>query len=401
MKFPRYTRILTRQVKGVLVACLLLFGATAVFAADPFTIICDGEATDISSDGSVVVGVTADTYETWRWTKASGRSLLGRFGGEAKINHRSSPDVSDDGRIISSTVLTQNALSETVALWSEKTGWETPAANSRAPGLGIQEMESLAWGLSGDGSTLVGQIRAANDSTYAVAWGSGGPLVLLDRRGSNQRANDTNSDGSVIVGWSEDPTTGVWQPTVWNERGAVVLAPTKVFCEASAVSPTGVIIVGQAYDESRDIKVAALWLNSDFGWVQESLGTLPGTIAGYGQAMALDLTADAHTIVGFNLFNSNRSTGFIWTLEGGMVDVHEHLTRHGVVLPEGFRILSVTGISDDGAFMTGYGEDTTFWPSQKRSFIIDVKDFPRERPRKIILPAGSDVSNPFKTKVLK
>jgi uncharacterized membrane protein len=203
------------------------------------------------------------------------------------------------------------------------------------------------------------------------------------------------------VGWSENPSSGIWQPTVWTETGAVVLAATKDFCEAMTVSPGGNIIVGQTYDESRDQRVAALWLNSDFGWVQERLGTLPGTFAGYGQAMALDLTEDGHTIVGFNRFDPNRSAGFIWTLENGLIDIRDHLARHGVDLPEGFRINSVTGISDDGSYMTGFGEDTTFWPHQTRSFLICVNAFPKEKPRKKILPAGTDISNPFKTRDLE
>ena len=401
MKIQRIHDSLVRVTSRPLLPFILLIGAGSGFAAEPFTIICDGEATDISADGSVVVGIAAESRETWRWTEKSGRVLLGRSSGTANETDWGTPDVSDDGRVVSATILSNDSSSGTLAQWTEKGGWMTPPVNTRIPEAGQKEHQSLAWGLSGDGSTLVGQVRLSDNNTLAAYWKTDGELVRLGESGPNSRANDTNADGSVIVGWSESPNTGIWQPTVWDERGPVVLASTKAFCEATAVSPTGVIIVGQSYDESRDLRVAALWLNSDFGWVQESLGALPGTFAGYGQATALDLSDDGHIIVGFNSFNPNRSTGFIWTLEDGLVDVHEYLTDHGARTPEGFRINSVTGISDDGMYMTGFGEDTTFWPHQTRSFLINVKAFPKEKPRQKILPAGTDISNPFKTKDLE
>ena len=393
--------ILTRKVVGFLLICLFLFCVGSALGAEPFEIICDGEATDISTDGSVVVGIAKETRETWRWTKKTGRVLLGRSSGIANGIDWGTPDVSDDGRIISATVMSADSKSETLARWSEDGGWEIPTASSSNPGAQRQERNSLAWGLSGDGSTLVGQVRFSDNSTRAASWNADQSLVYLGSKGINSRANDVNSDGSIIVGWSENPGTGIWQPTVWTDGKPVILAATKAFCQATAVTPGGNIIVGQAYDESRDQRAAALWLDSDFGWVQEWLGTLPGTIGGYGQAMALDLTDDGHTIVGFNSFNPIWSAGFIWTLGNGLIDVHDYIASHGVTLPEGFRINSVTAISDDGSYMTGFGEDTTFWPHQTRSFLIRVKDFPREKPRKKILPASTDISNPFKTRDLE
>jgi len=344
-----------RRAGHHLMVLVFVLATGAGFAAEPFEIICDGEATGLSSDGSVVVGIAKETRETWRWTKKSGRVLLERTSGTADEIDWGTPDVSADGRVVSTTVYSESSGSESLVQWSEKDGWVTSPAPSRD----------------------------------------------LGDRGNNSRANDSNSDGSIIVGWSENPATGIWQPTVWTDGKPVILVATKAFCEATAATPDGKIIVGQTYDESRDQRAAALWLNSDFGWVQEWLGTLPGTIGGYGQAMALDLTDDGHTIVGFNSFDPNRSTGFIWTLEDGLSDVHVFLADHGVTLPEGFRINSITGISGDGSFMTGFGEDTTFWPHQTRSFLICVKAFPKKKPSRKILPAGTDISNPFKTRDLE
>jgi uncharacterized membrane protein len=396
---------LTTRVDGFLLVCCLLLvcwpllGAGSAYGANPFEIVCDGEATDISEDGSVVVGVDTETKDIWRWTRDSGRVLLGRPGGSANENAWGSPDVSDDGRIISTTSLSLAAEYETMTRWSEDEGWNQPTASLDEPKTTMSN--SHAWGVSGDGSTLVGQMAFSDGTSRAAAWKTGVGWTLLESGGQNSRANAANSDGSVIVGWSENSSTGIWQPTVWSANGAIVLATTKAFCEAAAVNASGSIIVGQAYDESRDQRVAALWLKSDYGWVREWLGSLPGTFAGYGQAMALALTDDGHTIVGFNRFDPNRSAGFIWTVENGLLGAHEYLAAHGIALPEGFRISSVTGITADGAYMAGFGEDTTFWPHQLRSFRICVKDFPNNIPRKNVVPAGPGISNPFEMKDLE
>ena len=391
----------TRTVGSFLVLLVFLSVAGAGFAAEPFEIICDGEATAISADGSVVVGIERETRETWRWTKKTGRVLLGHSSGSANEINWGTPDVSDDGRVVSATVTSADSESESLARWTDKGGWDFPADLTDVPGAERQKRNSLAWGLSDDGSTLVGQVRFSDDSTGAAVWKPQRGLVILGTEGINSRANDCSADGAFVVGCSESPDTGVWQPTVWSDGKPDLLASTKAFCEAVAVNRNGHIIVGQAYDEKSDQRAAALWLNSDFGWVQEWLGTLPGTIGGYGQSMALDLTDDGHTIVGFNSLDPNRSVGFIWTFENGLREAHDQLAGHDVFLPEGFRINAITGISNDGSYMTGYGEDTTFWPRQTRSFLIRVKEFPREQPRKKILPAGTDISNPFKTRDLE
>jgi uncharacterized membrane protein len=392
----------TCRVGGFLCSLLLVCVAGTALAAEPFEIICDGQATDISADGSVVVGTDSETGETWRWTSQTGRVLLGSVGGSARKGiDRGSPDISHDSRLVSATATSAESDTESLARWSEEGGWDFPTRLPEEPEAERQKRMSLAWGLSGDGSTLVGQVRYSDDSTRAAAWKSGHPLVVLEGPEVNSRANHCNSDGSVIVGWSEHQDTGIWQPTAWIEGQPVILSRTKAFCQATAVNGAGQIIVGQSYDESRDQRIAALWLNSDFGWVSEQLGSLPGTMGGYGQAMALDLTDDAHTIVGFNEFDPNRSTGFIWTLDDGMADAASYLASRDIDLPEGFRITSVTAITPDGDFMTGHGEDMTFWPHQVRSFVIRTGDLPRRESAKDTAPAGMGMTNPFKTRRLR
>jgi len=327
-----------------------------------FEIIADGAATDISADGTTVVGLTADRREPWRWTRRTGQVVLGPAGSPERGLGPGTPDVSDDGALVSATVPGSGDAEARPGVWREETGW-TPCG---APG-------AAAWGLSGDGTTVVGLVRDHGKSAgaaLAAAWNRRDGLVALGSPGRNSRANDANLDGSVIVGWMEDPATGSRQPAAWTADGPVVLAATPAFCEAQAVSPDGRIIVGETFDDLRNLQVAAVWLRSDYGWIQEEIGALPGTLAGYGEATALDLSADGRVIVGVNHFDRNRTAGFVWTPSGGMREVQEFLTLAGAEIPADFTIDAVTGVSDDGSALTGHGRSTTDWPFTVRSFLV-------------------------------
>ena len=130
--------------------------------------------------------------------------------------------------------------------------------------------------------------------------------------------------------------------------------------------------MGQAFDDHYNRRVAAVWLRGDYGWVREDLGALPGTLAGYGHAAALDLSADGQVIVGVNRFDWNRSTGFVWTPVAGLQDIADFLVLAGIAVPEDFDIEAVTGVSDDGKVFTGYGRIRDDWPSTLRSFLFEI-----------------------------
>ncbi|MEE8573285.1 MAG: T9SS type A sorting domain-containing protein, partial [Gemmatimonadota bacterium] len=99
------------------------------------------------------------------------------------------------------------------------------------------------------------------------------------------------------------------------------------------------------------------------------LGSLPGTLSGYGTVVPNDVTADGSVVVGGNGFDWSQWAAFIWTEGTGMVDVDDFLTDNGVPLPPGFDIQSLVGISDNGEVMVGFGQDT-YAPFTPRSFVI-------------------------------
>ena len=68
-----------------------------------YEIIGIGLATDISADGSVVVGNTEGVYETFRWTEGDGIVPLG-MASAIVGSMAGSPDVSADGTMVSATI---------------------------------------------------------------------------------------------------------------------------------------------------------------------------------------------------------------------------------------------------------------------------------------------------------
>ena len=337
-----------------------------------FEFICEGYALDITPDGTVVVGNALGTYETFRWTALDGFELLG--GSTAGMGGAGTPDVSADGRHASATIadVATDSTYITQGLWTQGEGW-TETMPPTPPDGGIMDRAyGSAWGLSDDGSTLVGlywRPGQPDGSAHASCWTEATGVVDLGSSGGNSRANDADYDGNVIVGWDENPDWGGWRPTVWVDGVMTVLESPDGFCELYAVTPDGQMVVGNSYNPDRLFAEAAAWRWTGSIWDKQVLGSLPGTMGGYGTVAPNDVTADGSIVVGTNGFNWQQWAGFIWTEETGMDHVNDFLVDNGVTLPADFDIQSLTAISDDGTVMIGFGQDA-YYPWEPRSFII-------------------------------
>jgi hypothetical protein len=190
----------------------------------------------------------------------------------------------------------------------------------------------------------------------------------LGSNGGSSRANDTNADGTVTVGWAER-SDGTWQPTVWTASGLHTLTPTEGFCEADAVTPDGSTIVGSTYDLHSNEFYAAAWDWDGANWTERNLGQLPGTAPFQGYVTGNGITADGSLIVGYNRFFFGNSTGFLWTEETGIVDVVTFLAQHGVTLPPNYDVTSLTAVSQDGSVITGTGQ-SMIPPFEPSGFVI-------------------------------
>jgi uncharacterized membrane protein len=362
-----------------IVRFILLVGVLAVCATAQaevtFEIIAEGGATDISDDGTVVVGNTNGAYETFRWTQEDGMVLLGLATVPVLGVGAGTPDVSDDGVHASATILGRDSTYATVGRWTLDEGWLELMPPTLPDGGLIDNAYGSAWGLSGDGTTVVGLYwrpghggPVGDGLAHACRWTVDGGMVDLGSAGGNSRANAANYDGSVIVGWAESDVGG-WQPTVWVDEEMTILQETDAMAILNTVNYDGTIVGGQAYDDSLSISVATLWRWNGSSWDEDRLGTLPNTFPHYGSVICNDMTPDGSTIVGYNAYDWTQSTGFVWTEETGMYDIEDYLNDNGVTVPTSFRIQTLTGVSADATTMVGIGMDT-MPPWANRWFII-------------------------------
>jgi uncharacterized membrane protein len=382
---------------ATVLACLTLTGGTA--QATP-SIAWTGYnyPLDISADGSVVVGNTADgLYETFRWTAVTGAVPLGMH--TAGLGGGGTPDVSDDGLHVSATIITADSLYTTQGIWTKGIGWQRSMPPIPPDGGLMGNSLGSCWGLSGDGSTLTGfywRPGQPGGSAHANTWSADGGFTALPSPVNNCRGNDLNFDGSVVVGWSENDY-GTWHPTVWENGGVEVLHHGDWQSEADGVSNDGNTIWGMAHDTLSNQVAATIWQRTETGWQEQILGVLPGTFPGYGQAICKDKAEMGDLIVGYNAFDWNVSTGFVWTLNEGMVSAADFFASYGLTFPPDFHIATLSGVSHDGKVICGFGYDQTIFPQVWEGFVVTL-DYVSPVPESIVargMAFEPNFPNPF------
>jgi len=350
--------------------CLLAGSASAQVTLEP---IATGYAgTDISGDGEAIAGnVTLDgSYETFRWTRATGVVRLGRSSVIAFGSGAGHPNISYDGTRVSATIADVTTTFVTGGVWDESTGWADCMPPLLPDSVNIDGAYCDGWGLSGDGQTLVGlywcNSVSGGGSAHAYTWNTTTGSAGLSASGTpSSRANDANYDGTVVVGWQSNEF-GAWQPTAWRSGVKHLLSDTDILCMAEACNADGSIVVGNTaigpvVNESR---VASFWTWNGTGYDETIIGNLPGTpIGSTGRAWANSIADDAMIIVGGNNFFDNGpfsvSTGFIWTPRTGMFDVVDYLGDNGITLPADVQVSGLQSISADASTILVLFQDTT------------------------------------------
>jgi uncharacterized membrane protein len=359
--------------------------------------IGEGAATAISHDGSVVVGNSNGSYETFRWTSDTGIQLLGRSTTAVLGTGAGGPDVSDDGQYISATILGEDETYGTVGRWSLDNGWEEMMPPTLPDGGLFSEFYGSAWGISDDGSSVVGlywRPGQPGGSANGLFWNEGTGLASLGATVGNSRANDANADGTVIVGWDEAPF-GYWMPTVWENGVLTHLTETEAWCMADGITPDGNMIVGSsAAPGENSLREAAVWIRNGDSWDEHLLGVLPGTNNPFGNALARDVSDDGSIIVGFNAWDPGNTAGFIWTMEDGMMNVVDFLADNGISIGSSRIIVGLNGISGDGNHIAGIAQQTV-WPFSYESFIIHMVDLSPVQETPVAFQLDANYPNPF------
>ena len=354
-----------------IIAALALLAGSAVAQPTIEYLPAGYIVTDISSNGEVAAGnVLLDgSYETFRWTSASGVQRLGRASVPVIGRGAGTPDVSHDGNRISASIIsTNNKLTQ--GLWDITTGWTETMPPLPLDGLDVDESYGSAWGLSGDGVTLSGFYWNTTVDAQACTWNGEGITALSQIPGRSARANAVNGNGSVVVGWEEE-ATGEWQPRAWRNGVKVILDAGEAFAEAQGVNSEGTIIVGETYDPMSATVVGSIWRWNGLSYDVQRVGTLPGTQQVAGFSSLESVSDDGRIAVGFNRFNNSpQSAGMVWTPETGLMKGEDYLATLGLSVGAGNTIVSFSSVSPDGTAFTGMIQQILSGALQ--SFIVHV-----------------------------
>lgn len=284
------------------------------------------ELTDISDDGSVVVGGAAMGVEmrpiAVRWT-TQGMQGLGSLGGSFSIARA----VSGDGKVIvgdSSTGDERRAFR-----WTESGGMQS---------LGNLGFASSASAVSGDGSVIAGEIMFENFDYRAFRWTERGGMQDLGTLGGNASfVTDISADGRVIVGGSYiEPDAYETRAFRWTEAtGMQSLGSLGRESSAYKVSRDGTVIIGFVNLEN-GFSVGFRWTEAGGMQTIQSLG------GDFYQVS--DLSDDGKVIVGASALAGNKLSHALRWVEGRGSQDLDTLGREWS---------SATAVSGDGSIVVG------------------------------------------------
>ncbi|WP_046660893.1 HAF repeat-containing PEP-CTERM protein [Microcystis aeruginosa] len=306
-------------------------------------------ASGVSADGSVVVGfsdraATGNPYIGWeafRWTQATGMVGLGDLPGGDFGSLAS--EVSGDGSVVVGySVSTNNFLN--AFRWTQGTGM---VGLGDLPGGGF---DNFASGVSFDGSVVVGGSNT-DIGPQAFLWTQAmGTVGLGDLPGGSSLswAQGVSFDGSTVVGYSQ--SANGQEAFRWTQAtGMVGLGdlPGGTFSSiANVVSADGSVVGGGSNSANG-------W--EAFRWTQATgmagLGDLPG---GIFSSYATGISADGSVLVGYSE-SANGQESFIWNSTQGMRSLQQVLTNDYGLNLTGWTLSAATAIAADGLTVVGTG----------------------------------------------
>lgn len=317
-------------------------------AAEYYNIGVGHTVFSLSGDGSVAAGDRVDGF--FHWTAAGGVNFIGGNSASAGLGHGGDAGLSEDGAWLSGNFDNpQTQLSE-MSRYNIASGVWTPLG-SLGSSSGVEA--SSSWGISGDGQSLVGLGWVNAGSAHAIQWKQGGMVEDLGSTvvGSSSRANATDFDGDVVVGW-QDSDVGARQAAIWqNGVQSLLTYNGEPVAEAQDVTPDGNWVVGVGGYGTLDQP----WRYNIGTGELDLLGVINPDIF-FGSRSATGVSDDGKTIVGFerDFFGFPAPTqGTIWREGIGLQDLTSFAINNGVPVPDGVQLTLPLAISGDGRVIAG------------------------------------------------
>lgn len=330
----RLTTPITSTAGVLFLACVApVVGAQATYTTTPNFL-----PLDMSSDGTTMLGRDVNGVPTL-YDIATG--TLTPIGGDTTFG-----GISADGTVAAGRETDMNG-DVNPARWDGS--WTTLGGLGGMSGITL----GTAWDLSDDGTTVVGTAYIANGDTQPFRW-STATGVMENLGGANNLeavAYGVSGNGSVVVGVDIGNGSGQPRPAVWPSGpnsivvlGSLDLADPTGIGEAEAVSGDGNVVVGYS-GNTANVAEAFRYVNGQM----LGLGLVPTASPVSSRALAANF--DGSIIVGTSGFAFG-ARGFLWTQQDGIQDIKQLLESKGATIGLD-QLGSVEGVSDNGRVLCG------------------------------------------------
>jgi hypothetical protein len=271
-------------------------------------------------NGSLVTGYTST--QNFIWSSGSGVTNIG--GLNPNNNVGGTPRMDDAGTKVIMTNLNSLTSKTEMAQYDIATAtWTTLGSLGSFSGTSA----SSGWGISNDGSTVVGLgwINAGSANAMYVVNGGAPQSLGTTVAGRSTRANAANQDGTIIAGW-QDNSFGSRQGAIWNNGVQTLLfyGNTTDLCgEVGDINADGTMAVGATFTLSTGGRFAYRWTAATGG---VSLGSVfDPSWSGAGTSISNVGTRVTGYYRGFGpaLFGQ----GFLWVEGVGMISLNNLCTR--------------------------------------------------------------------------
>ena len=235
-------------------------------------------ADGVSGDGRTIVGWARDALGIQQaaiWQRATEWRLLGSFPNATACDAflGGATDVNTNGQVVVGFAY-HSCTSVNAFKWQESTGMVDLGSS-------VSGRSSLAQGVSGDGTVVVGYQTRVEGFQQGAKWLGGRQELIPGADGYVGTAMAANNDGSVIVGRICRPTDETNQSAwMWRTRdGTTCLPPPRrrvspgpvIIVEAAATSDDGEVIGGSQNVGGSADSDAVIWIGGQPAYLKDFL----------------------------------------------------------------------------------------------------------------------------------